>query len=434
MEIQNPKNPRKRKTTSVDEKPKQKKNSKKKEVVKDVNKVGKQEKKTDELAMLEEEQEEQVVIKPTIVDKQAAVTVILTQPKSFSTLLDVLSDLLSDGVFQIISKDRPDINGTSSTLSIDTCKNDFSGIYAEFIDKSNSCVIIMKYAAEVVLNEELKVQQEDMQFCVHIPTMLNHLKSVNSSFCLQMYRRRNDDKIHFKAFGQSLGYRQFRHIRMDTWDKVADKFSISDIKYDYVVVFELAEMRRILRLAKSINSKNLRIVIMEPKENPDNRVKRSFFLIQVLGEHSYDEEVFCSTTEIAEETTGMQEGQVDNQGEGQEGCQEIKDGDQEEQKKEGLKRLVIKNSEMLEMQDADNPMNYHLKDLNQKYAGIFTVEYLNMFIKSLDRHTINLHLANDKPMIVTCSLGDETSFLAFVLAQQEDNDEVVIKMEAFAVD
>jgi hypothetical protein len=328
--------------------------------------------------------------------------------------LDVLNDLLQDGVFQILSKDRPDINETSSNLSIDTHKNDFSGIYAEFIDKSNTCVIIMKYAAEVIINENMDVQQKDMQFCVDILTMLNHLKSVNSSFCLQMYRRQCDDKIHFKAFGQSLGYRQFRHIRMDTWDKVADKFSISDIKYDYVVVFELAEMRRILRLAKSIKSNNLRIVIMEPTKKSADGMKRFFFLIQVLGEHSYDEEVFCSTTDISEEKTE----------------------EEEEEAKEGSpKRLVIKNSEMLEMQEEDNPMNYNIKDLEQKYAGIFTVEYLNMFIKSLDRHTINLHLANDKPMIVTCSLGDESSFLAFVLAHQEENTEQpVIKVEAFATD
>ena len=368
--------------------------------------------KNDELALLEEQEEEQVLLKPTIVDKKAAVTVIFTQPKSFSTLLDVLNDLLQDGVFQILSKDRPDINETSSNLSIDTRKDDFSGIYAEFIDKSNSCVIIMKYAAEVIINEKMDVQQKDMQFCVDILTMLNHLKSVNSSFCLQMYRRQCDDKIHFKAFGQSLGYRQFRHIRMDTWDKVADKFSISDIKYDYVVVFELAEMRRILRLAKSIKSTNLRIVIMEPMKKSADGMKRFFFLIQVLGEHSYDEEVFCSTTDISEEKT-----------------------EEEKATEDSPKRLVIKNSEMLEMQEEDNPMNYNVKDLEQKYAGIFTVEYLNMFIKSLDRHTINLHLANDKPMIVTCSLGDESSFLAFVLAHQEENTEQpVIKVEAFATD
>ena len=378
-----------------------------------VGKVGKKQvEKNDELALLEEQEEEQVLLKPTIVDKKAAVTVIFTQPKSFSTLLDVLNDLLQDGVFQILSKDRPDINETSSNLSIDTRKDDFSGIYAEFIDKSNSCVIIMKYAAEVIINEKMDVQQKDMQFCVDILTMLNHLKSVNSSFCLQMYRRQCDDKIHFKAFGQSLGYRQFRHIRMDTWDKVADKFSISDIKYDYVVVFELAEMRRILRLAKSIKSTNLRIVIMEPMKKSADGMKRFFFLIQVLGEHSYDEEVFCSTTDISEEKT-----------------------EEEKATEDSPKRLVIKNSEMLEMQEEDNPMNYNVKDLEQKYAGIFTVEYLNMFIKSLDRHTINLHLANDKPMIVTCSLGDESSFLAFVLAHQEENTEQpVIKVEAFATD
>jgi len=181
-----------------------------------------------------------------------------------------------------------------------------------------------------------------------------------------------------------------------------------------LVVFELAEMRRILRLAKSIKSNNLRIVIMEPTKKSADGMKRFFFLIQVLGEHSYDEEVFCSTTDISEEKTE----------------------EEEEEAKEGSpKRLVIKNSEMLEMQEEDNPMNYNIKDLEQKYAGIFTVEYLNMFIKSLDRHTINLHLANDKPMIVTCSLGDESSFLAFVLAHQEENTEQpVIKVEAFATD
>ena len=365
------------------------------------------------------EEEQLVRATPCIAHKKAVVTVNFNQPRPFVSLLDVLSSLLTDGVFQIVSKDHPEFNSTSSTtLSIDSgSQSDFSGLYAEFIDKSSCCVVVIKLAGEVVCNPDpdIKLTKEDMQFSVHIQTMLNHLKTINPSFCLQMYRRQDTSGVHFKAFCKSMGYRQFRHIRLDTQDKVADKFSITDIDYDYIVVFELAEFRRIIRLAKSVGSNKIKLLIMNPRETPDG-VHRSFLLIQVFSDNSYDEEVFCSSTEVVKENT---------------------EGDEEQPKDcKASTRLVIKNSEILEMQDADDPKNYHVKDLDEKYSGVFPVDYLNMFIKSLDRHTINLHITKDKPMIVTCSLGDESSFVAFVLAQQVNDDDVAqsSQIEAFACD
>jgi len=376
-------------------------------------------KKRTELQELETEQELEVKTQSlSLAHPNAVVTVNFNQPRPFVSLLNVLSSVLSDGVFQIINKDQEDFKDTSSKLSIDKNRSDFSGLYAEFIDKSNTCIVIFKLAGEVVCNPAMSVSKDDMQFCVHIPTMYSHLKSINPSFCLQLYRRKDDPELHFKAFAKSLGFRQFRHIRMATWDRLPDKFEISDIDYNYNVVFELGELRSVIQRAKSVGCEQIRIRIMEPRATLDG-VHRCFFIIHVYGANSYDEEVWVSATEVVEEPLDPPT-----------------NVDAKPKENNTLTRLVIKNSDMVEMQQADDPKNYHRDDVIERYSGLFAVEYINVFIKSLDRHTVNLHITQDKPMIVTCSLGDETSFLAFVLAQQKNDDGEKRRdvIEAFASD
>ena len=172
------------------------------------------------------------------------------------------------------------------------------------------------------------------------------------------------------------------------------------MNYDYHVKFELSEMSRIIRLAKSIKCEHIRMQILEPKNQPqDASSHRWFFLIQIYGDTSSDEKVFCSSTDSS--------------------------------KGNARNTLVVKNLEG-DLTEADDPMNYRLDDLDRKYNGVFTVEYISRFIKSMDKHMINLTFAQDMPLILTCSLGDEYSFLAFVLAARENDDEIPNHIISFA--
>jgi hypothetical protein len=327
--------------------------------------------------------------------KNALWTLNLNQPRGFVEIVEVLGSVLTNCTWSVITpKENFDQKSVSkSQLSADPNPESFSGLYVECIDAQHCCIVFAKLQGDVVINQELlkegKISKEDMTFCVSMPLLLTHIKSVSSNNCLQVFKKATGSRLHMKVFSPVPG-RHFRLMTLDTLNKEREGFEVSDIDYDYTVEFNLFELRNIVKMAKGINCDHLRFRIMERKiHSPDNVC---YFVVHIYGETSYDEQVFCSNTSI---DVG--------------------------QKSQG-KSMVIKNAEMT-LADHD-PAQVKLSDLEDKYNNIFAVEYLNSFLKALNQHTIVLRLAPDRPMIMTSSLGDEHSFVSFVLAPRENDDDL----------
>jgi hypothetical protein len=329
----------------------------------------------------------------------AKVGVHFNSKHGLATLLEGIGPMLSDCTFNIACGDSDEFNQTklsTSLLKEDKDREKFSGIYLEALDTTHSCVVIGKIKASVIINKENPPDKDDMSFCVSVQTFLTHIKSVNSSYCVQLYRTAKSSDVHMKTFSPSIG-RHHRLMTLGTLNKELETFGVNDIDYPHTVEFELFEFRSIVKMAKGINCDNLRFRILETKGT--SKVQRSYFIVHIYGENSYDEHCFCSLTDIDEG-----DGKSNN-------------------------TIVIKNSELTDVDD--DPVNVSLDELDEKFNNIFAVDFLNSFLKALDRSTVTIRLAQDQPMTITSSLGDEHSFLTYMLAPKEDSDSLPNIIQSF---
>lgn len=319
-----------------------------------------------------------------------------------STLLDGVAPILTDCTFNIV--DNGDFKQTKisdSRLKDDTKREKFTGIYLECLDRTHVCIIIGKIKAQVFVNPKIKPVADDMSFCVSVQTFLAHVKSIDPMYSLQLYRLGESSDLHIKIFSPSNG-RKTRLMTLGTLNKDAATFGVNNINFPHTVEFELSELRNIVKMAKGINCENIRFRIMETKQNITNRQlkrDRSFFIVHIYGENSYDEHCFCSTTSISSDD-------------------------------DKASTIVIKNSELIE--EEDTPSKICIDDLDEKFNNIFAVDYLNSFLKALDRPTVTIRLSQSSPMTMTSCLGDEESFITYMLSSKEDDSTLPNLIQSFA--
>ena len=332
------------------------------------------------------------ILAPGVVSKLAArdatVSVNFNNKAPLVMLLEGIAPMLSDCAFKIACSDNTQFNQsaiTGSKLQEDRKASTFSGIYIEALDTSHSCVIIGKIKAAVVISDGRVLTKDDMSFCVSVSTFLTHIKSVNASYFVQLYRTTGSSDLHLKLSSPSNG-RHHRQMTLGTLNKESPTFGVNDIDYPHTVEFEVFELRNIVKLAKGINCAHMRFRILETKVSTGTH--RSYFIVHIYGESSYDEHCFCSVTDV-------------------------KEGE-----KLSPNTIVIRNSELIDMDD--DPVNVSLRDLDEKFNDVFPVEFLNSFLKSIDRASVTIRLAQGRPMTMTTSLGDEESFLTYMLAPKTD--------------
>jgi len=191
-------------------------------------------------------------------------------------------------------------------------------------------------------------------------------------------------------------------MTLGTLNKDSDTFGVNDINFPHTLEFDLGEFRNIVKFAKNINCDNVRFRILETANRGKQKTQpnhRSYFIVHIYGENSYDEQCFCSVTDVS----------VD---------------------KDKASTIVIKNSELTSFDE--DPINVCIDDLDEKFNNIFAVEYLNSFLKAVDRHTVTLRLAQDRPMTMTTCMGDAESFLTYMLAPKLDNESLPNIIQCFA--
>jgi hypothetical protein len=306
-------------------------------------------------------------------------------------LLEGIAHLLSECTFHIAhgaSSEFSQSQLSSSTLQDDKNRGQFSGFYIEAMDTTLSCIIIAKISADVSINAKNNpLDASDMSFCLPVGTFLTHVKSINANHGVQLYRTTKSADLFMRTYSLMSEMHHSRRMTLGTLNKSSPTFKVSDMNYPHTIEIELNEFRTIIKTAKAINCPNIRIRIMETKAKSAKHC--SFFIIHVYGENSYDEHCFCCVSSVSEETK-------------QDGA-------------DTRKTIVIRNDLV------DEDFTKVTRDqLDEKFNNIFAVEYLNSFLKALERHTVTLRLAQDQPLTITSSLGNTESFLAYFLAPKTD--------------
>ena len=328
---------------------------------------------------------------PELPRTDATFAITFNQPRGLCSVIETISSVLKDATFQIVpmGKDRP----ASGHSSMD---EQFSGMALTTIDSRHSCIVIAKLQGNVAVSTSVEVKEDDLCFCVNVSMFLTHLKSIGADKRITMYGIRGSSKLYILV-QSPINAGHSRVMALSTLNKDADtEFDVSDINYVHLVEMDLFQLRNIIKLAKGISSDHIRIRIMERPPTVGG-IHVTYLLIHIYGENSYDEHCFCSSTEV----------QVEGK----------------------TKSMVIKNSDMV-TEEAE-PCRIRKADLTETFNHVFAVDYLHCFLKSLDRHTITLRFSPTKPMIMTSSLGDEHSFVSFLLAPRENDDDLPDVVRSF---
>jgi hypothetical protein len=81
---------------------------------------------------------------------------------------------------------------------------------------------------------------------------------------------------------------------------------------------------------------------------------------------------------------------------------------------------IIRASDVAGGEYEDTPPTDEMKCL---FIGRFKVDFLHLFVKSMERHTINIRLSNAKPLLIEYPLGSGPStFVRFILAQNYEGN------------
>lgn len=303
----------------------------------------------------------------------ASYTLIVYQVKAFAHMLEVMGSVLKDCLFTATREE-----------------SGFSGLSVQCIDDRHCCIVMAKLQCELLVADESSTK---FTFCVPVNVLLTHVKSISSNYCLKIYQTNDSPDLKLQVTSPVVSHS--RSMSIATLQKENNPFDVDDINYDFSVEKDLGEFQRILKMAKAINCDHIRIRILEKNTNP----KMHFLIMHVYGENSYDEHCFASLTEIK-----------DNNENG---------------------KIIMKSTENAIGSSMVDPGKISISELKETFNSVFGVDYLNSFIRSLDRHTVIMRLAPKRPLVLVSSLGDENSFVSIILAPRNDDDQFPNEIHSF---
>lgn len=255
-------------------------------------------------------------------------------------------------------------------LTFEICKTpEFSGINIKSIDTKQVCMINSRVECDVNINDECR-ECNKISFCIKLNTFHTCLKSFpcNHNIRLEMFKGSSD--IFMRSFSsEALSNNTGEEIKLqiatllDTQDSIGD---IGMLDYEYFIDIELSAIKRVAKICKDFKAEDICFEIIEELDG------ETFFAIRASGDDvSNFEQRFASL------------------------------GDSKRGITNDKKSTTCTPSKVI---------------CSEKYS----TEYINMFLKSMDKNTISIKLSNNKPLLLNYMLDSEKSMICFILAPRCD--------------
>lgn len=283
------------------------------------------------------------------------------QTQGIRTLVDVVGNILTRVNFRINYDNKKD----AYFLCIDS------------IDPQHVCMIQARLSCEKVFN--LKGEET---FCVDTNILNTLLKNVPSHYSLDLIKKKTTADIHMRTY-ESLSNSHETHYILSTLVDDSETMQLTDISYKYTIEIDLGTLRQIVKMSQSLRANHIEFCVKEP-ENAGKGVSRTTFSIASQGD-ACQEHRFNSAT-VAENNSENQ-------------------------------TCVIRAAT-----DSTGPDEIHGEVMVKKYSDSFSTQYLNYFLKSMERQIITMKLSQDKPLILHYPLGADRSYICFVLAPKVDDN------------
>lgn len=282
------------------------------------------------------------------------------QTTGLRTLVDVVGNILTRVNFRIAKDDKRDV----TFLCIDS------------IDPQHVCMI----QARLVCEKTVGIDRNVVDFCVDSGILNLILKSVPSHYSLDLEKHADSADIRINAY-ETLSNSHQTTFEIPTLVDDSETMQLTDMAYKYTIEIDLGTLRQIVKMSMSLRAQQLEFNVKEP-ESKGQGVCRTTFTIASRGDASQAHSFHSAT--------------VSEQGQGE--------------------SYVIRAAT-----DSTAP-DSSVSGMKVVYRDSFSAQYLNFFLKSMERQIITMKLSQDKPLIVHYPLGADRSYICFVLAPKTADD------------
>lgn len=280
--------------------------------------------------------------------------VTFDQTQGLRTLVEVVGNILTRINFRITYDEKRD----TYCLCIDS------------IDPQHVCMIQARLVCEKTVNVN-----HEIDFCVDSNILNLILKSVPSHYSLDLEKHSDSADVRICAY-ETLSNSHFTNFELPTLVDDSETMQLTDMSYKYTIEIDLGTLRQIVKMSMSLRANQMDFSVREPSDNTA-RVLRTTFTISSHGDATQSHNFHSATVA------------------------------------QGLSNdtYVIRAAT-----DSTAPESIDDDKTTVVYKDAFSAQYLNLFLKSMERQIITMKLSQDKPLIVHYPLGADRSYICFVLA------------------
>ena len=282
------------------------------------------------------------------------------QTQGLRTLVDVVCNILTRVNFRINFDEKRDI----LYLCIDS------------IDPQHVCMIQARLMCEKTEN---LCNQREADFCIDSNILNLILKSIPSHYSLDISKHDDSADLKINAY-ETLSNSHHTEFVLPTLVDDSETMQLTDMNYNYTIEIDLGMLRQIVKMSMQLRAQQLEFVVKEPQSRAAG-VLRTTFTIASHGDATQSHNFHSSTV-------------TENEGD---------DG------------YVIRAA-------TDSTTSNPIENTNTVYRDAFSAQYLNFFLKSMERQIITMKLSQDKPLIVHYPLGADKSYICFVLAPKQADE------------
>jgi hypothetical protein len=308
---------------------------------------------------MENETNEMPSVKKQKISNDIEWIITFDQTQGLRSLVDVVGNILNRVNFRINADNKKD----GFFLCIDS------------IDPQHICMIQARLSCEK--SEGLKGGE---MFCVETRTLNTLLRNVPPHYSLDLIKNKNTADICMRTY-ETLSNSHETHYELATLVDESETMKLTDMSYKYTIEMDLTTLRQIVKMSQQLRAEKIEFSVKEPKESKKG-VSRTTFCISSSGDATQEHRFNSATMSESSDDT-----------------------------------CIIRAAT-----DSTGPETIAGETLLTQYADAFSTEYLNYFLKSMERQIITMKLSPEKPLILHYPLGAERSYICFVLAPKTTTD------------
>lgn len=257
----------------------------------------------------------------------------------------------------------------------------FSGLMADAVDSTRVALVQGRLGAIVDLN----VPQEQASFCVKVKSVLDCLATAHAQHFLDIYRKAGSTDITIRVHEPGSG-RAHSKYEVRTLARQSETIPLDEMIMSYYVEIELEAFRTALKMAKTKKACGIQFRLYEAPATGE-ATQCMWFVLAYEGEDTRGTHPFLSRVVVSE--TGV----------------------------DGEPVIVRAASAEEDCADGEGSEEEDLAQYKLLYSGEFAVDYLNNFVRSMEKVNVTLRLKNGNPLILDYPLGSVTTdSLRYVLA------------------